>query len=275
MATYFPQIAGVTTSLPYAESLAFNTRTTDNEAAGKRFASSRVPDPVRQFGVVFDNINATGRDELEAFFDAMKGRLNAFQFLNPGGNLIQRSEDFSHASWTKSNVSVGAAQADPNGGSNGYRLTGSASDSYIRSEFLPDGDALTVANGDALTFTASVWFKAVSAPHDLAIAFYHSGGTATKLVPITLAWQRFWFTWTADTDNALSVQIGGSSTWGSSVAVDVYGPQVAPLPGPGGYHPTPAGYGLFPQCRFVRDEFPDEGVNPGLSRIELPVITFV
>lgn len=275
MAIYFPQIAGVTTSLPYARALTFNTRVTDNQAAGKRFASSRAANPIRQFGVFVDAIEAAGRDELEAFFDAMKGRLGEFQFLDPSGNLIQRSEDFSHASWTKTNVTVGAAQTDPNGGSKAYRLTGSASDSLIRTVFLPDGDALTVTNGDALWFTASVWLKAVSTPQSLLIGFRDASSVVfSATVALSTSWQRFKLSWQAGTDDALSVQFGGSSTWGNTVAIDFYGPQVAPLLDRGGYHPTPAGYGLHPKVRFDTDVFPDQGIEPGVSRLELPLVTY-
>jgi hypothetical protein len=274
MAVYFPQVAGITTSLPYTRALTFNTRATDNEAAGKRFASARATNPIRQFGVFADKIDAAGRDELEAFFDSMKGRYGEFQFLDPGGNLIQRSEDFSDASWTKTNVTVGAAQADPNGGMNAYRLTGTAADSLIRAVFLPDGGALTVTAGDALWFTASVWLKAVSTPQTLLIGFRDASSVVFSVaVTLTTGWQRFKLAWQADTDDALSVQFGGSSTWGA-VAIDFYGPQVAPLPDRGGYHPTPAGYGLYPKCRFDSDSFPDQGIEPGVSRIELPVVTY-
>lgn len=182
---------------------------------------------------------------LIAFFEAQSGQLEEFIFLDPAGNLIPYSEDFSVANWGKVSVTVGAAATDPKGGTRATTLTATSSDSSIRSTVLPDGDA------NDIVLCGSVWAYSASGQYlRLGFANTSHGLLSSEVLALPAgAWRLLHHTTTLATSAAIEFQIGGGSTWNSS-SIDMFGAQVVPMPNAGAYVKSPAFYGYRPKCRF-------------------------
>jgi hypothetical protein len=72
----------------------------------------------------FQNLNDGEIDALQQFFAACEGRLNAFTFLNPIGNLLAWSEDLAQPVWEMSTLlQLSAGVSDPNGDLLATRIT--------------------------------------------------------------------------------------------------------------------------------------------------------
>jgi hypothetical protein len=204
---------------------------------------------------------------LEAFFVARRGRLEDFTFLDPCGNLLSHSEDFSNAAWEKIAASVGAATVDPFGGNLARTLAGSSSNSMITAYCLPDGGA------SGFVLTGSVWVKSAT-NSSLNIGFIDSGFgvLGSTSWPIRAGeWTRIWHTITLATASNIRLLIGGFSSWGA-VSLALFGAQVVPLPGPGGYAKSPGNYGIHSKCRFDEDALTLRHIGPNQTSASIPII---
>src|ERR1017187_266982 len=147
MPIYFPQIGstGITTQKPYVSGRSFNTVMAVPEAA-RPYSWAKYSGgltnfptgPLGAFKVNYLNITDAERNVLLTFFrDTAEGRLQEFVYLDPGGNLVTYSEDFSQAYWNKTGVSVGSAVSDPWGGNRATTLTATTSNSQMFGLVLP------------------------------------------------------------------------------------------------------------------------------------------
>jgi len=131
-------------------------------------------------------------------------------------NLLTYSEDFSNATWNKSEISLTSGQSSPLGTNTAYKITGtSAVNAYLY-------DSVSVTNGNV--YTASVYLKGdTSGSVSLRV---DSGSTApNNPVSYTTEWQRFTYTFTAGSTTA-DVVLGAYLTWTGNEAIYVYGFQL-------------------------------------------------
>jgi hypothetical protein len=267
MAVYFPQInaAGLMVQRPYTATLEYQTAAAD-AASGRRFARTWRDSPLGRWDLQWPSITEAEAAVLEAFFVSREGRLQEFTFLDPGGNLVPASEDYAAASWERHDVTVGAAATDPFGGSRARALAGGAN-GMIATVVLPDGDA------DGFVLCGSVWVRSASGG-SLSIGFIDSGfdvlGQTTHYLPAG-SWRRISHAQTIGTNSPVRLLVGGLGTW-AGATLEVFGAQVAPLPGPGGYQKTPGGDGLRAKCRFDSDALELKFVGPGQVAARLKVI---
>jgi hypothetical protein len=263
---YFPQMlgGGVTTSLPYASDLAYRTVSEDMEN-GKRYAYKFRTNPLGRFSVNLPLMRAAEVATLETFIVACEGRLREFTFLDPGGNLVAYSDDFSHASWTSSSVTIGGAVTDPKGGSLARSCSSGGSNGFLHTSVLPAG------NGSGIVLCASVWARATSSSQTLSIGFLDSGLSAlensTWALPQNI-WTRIHHTITLATSSPIRIVIGGNSTWNGST-IQLFSGQCVAMPGPGPRLLTPGAEGLRAKCRLGQDDISirSTGVNQHAATI--------
>lgn len=277
---YFPQINGnmILTQLPYSAQLAYETIVQDMES-GPRFSFPRraasltghPTTPLGRFNVSFPNITDAEVEDLQTFFRARKGRLEAFSFLDPGGNLLEYSQDFSQSYWDKSNgpVTVGASVVDPFGGSIAKQLSAGGGDSYILGRIGPVDPNLS-----GFRMCASAWVNARDVGVSMFIGFQNSAGTkfGTEHALPFERWVRISHSFTLDDDNTWKFVLGGNSTWTSGRQVYVFCAQVSPMKGEGAEVSTPGNYGYHANCRFDVDVFERRCLGPNQNSVLLPIV---
>ncbi|HXJ40614.1 MAG TPA: hypothetical protein VNH18_15145 [Bryobacteraceae bacterium] len=245
--TYFPQVSGALTSLPYAAQFRYDNYSVDIPESGKHYSYANFATPLGKFGVNWPSISDAEAATLEAFFKDRKGRFKEFVFLDPGGNLVPYSEDFSDASWTNANVALGAAAADPFGGSLAKVITATSAAPSLVAPVLPDGA------GTGILLCASAYVRSTSGAQQIKIGFSDSiaGDQGFRLWDIDSNWRRIFFQFTVATANVIRVYLSG---WSNAGVLNLFGVQVAPLPGPGSYAKSPGRNALHRKCHFGIDK---------------------
>ena len=265
---YFPQInsRGIMVQRPYSTTLEDWT-TSEDQPSGPRFGYLRRSNPLGRWDLQYPSITDAETAVLETFFDSMQGKYGVFTFLDPGGNLVQYSDLFSDASWSKYTATVGSAAADPFGGNLAMSVTGTSSNSMLATSVLPSG------NASGFVICGSVWVKAPAA-QTLSIGFIDSGFSVLGQSTWNLAagqWQRIYFGMTLASNAPISLLIGGLATWGTQTLA-LFGAQVSPAPGPGGYQRSPGNNGLHATCRFDQDRFAVDYKNgPNSNAVKLKI----
>ncbi len=270
---YFPQInsSGIITALPYQSALSSRTTSEDSAYTGKRYAWKWRVNPLGGFIINLQNLTTAEVTVLQNFFYSMEGRKGEFTFLDPGGNLVNYSDDFTNAAWHKSSITVGASVTDPFGGSLATSLTSSATSGLVYTTVIPAG------NASGFVVTASVWAKAPAAGQSIAIGFLDNSLTNLGYIIWPLVqnvWRRVFCTITLATNNPIIVNIGGANTWGTSQVIQLFSASCAPLPGPGPRLLTPGMDGLRTYCRFDADDFTINYQDFGQTNISLPVMEY-
>lgn len=277
MPTYFPQInaAGLITQRPYQVGLHYSTSVVELPSGMRQrwgwrgMGLTNFPDrPLGQWELNYTAITEAETEVLRDFFTSMRGRFGEFTYLDPSGNLVPASEDFTAGSWTKQTLTVGSAVTDPFGGNRATTLTGASGNSMLWCTLLPEGDA------SGFVVNASLWVKAASPGQQLYLAFIDSSfgilDSVTRKVPQT--WTRVDITTTLATDSYIRLLVGGGSTWQAGQAINVFGVQSVPMGGPGGYMRTPGNPGLHAKCRFDTDTFSPRYLGPNQNQLKLPIV---
>lgn len=280
---FFPQINSnlIITQLPYETGASFETLVEDSPG-GARFSFPRravnldhhLTKPLGRFLLSYSNITDSEIATLQAFFESVKGRYGSFSFLDPGGNLIQYSETFSHASWDKTAgpVTVGAAVQDPFRGNRATSLVGGGGDSRILSVI---GPATGGINGYRVC--VSVWVNARDPGTSLQIGVVDSTfsqvSATTHALPLE-RWVRISHVATLWNANSFRMIVGGNSTWTGGRLIYMFGAQASPTKGENGYTASPTNYGYYANCRFDTDSFIVDRLGPNSNSLSLPVVEF-
>jgi hypothetical protein len=283
MSVFFPQINSncILTQLPYTAGFEFDTVSSDMET-GMRWAFSRrdntdLPDdyaqlPLGRFQIQFPMITDAEAATLLTFFQSMCGRYGAFQLLDPGGNLVQSSEDFTALSWDLTNGPVGipGSDTDPFGGSLATILSAAGDNSFVMTPIGPVAGGMT-----GFVMCASAWVKANSSGQKLMIGFIDSSNNVFGTI-WTLpegVWMRIYCSATFWSNNEMRFLLGGYDTW-EGTTISVFGVQVAPTKGEGAYVRSPDNYGYHPNCRFDTDMFQEQVLGPNQRSVVLPMFEF-
>ena len=269
MPTYYPQIyGGVITQRPYMAVLEYLTSVAE-QASGPRYGYAWRDEPLGRWELRYAALREADVQTLETFFAQIEGRLGEFTYLDPGGNLVRYSEDFSHSSWERYTVTTGGATTDPFGGNRAMLCTGTSGNSMLATYVLPEGGA------SGFAICGSVWVRAQAA-QQLAIGFIDSGFNvvAHRVWELPAGrWVRIWCPAALATNSNIRLLIGGFGTWGA-VTLDLFGAQCAPTPGPGGYQRTPGNYGLHAKCRFDQDQLEIEYSGPNAASAVVRIVEY-
>lgn len=283
MPVYFPQINSnlILTQLPYSAGLAFDTVVQDVETAMRwafsRRANTDLPDdysqlPLGKFNIGFSSITDAEVATLKTFFESMYGRYGEFRLLDPGGNLLPSSEDFTSLSWDRGNgpVNIISIATDPFGGLLATKLFGAGTDSYMLATLGPSDGGI---NG--FVACVSVWVKANSANQEILLGFASFTGViagTTWQLPQN-QWKRIFYSAVLWDDNPFRAILGSSGTW-NNTDIDVFGFQVSPTKGEGPYVKSPDNYGYHPYVRFDTDTFQRQSLGPDQNVLQLPMFEF-
>ena len=279
MSTYFPQLNSnfIITQAPYTSAIEYGTVVTDMES-GMRWSFSRRGNtnltgfpigPLGKFAINYSNITDAEVASLLTFMRTTKGRYHAFRLLDPGGNLIQFSEDFTPSYWDKTNgVSIAGSTTDPFGGSLATRLQATTGNSLLMAIAGPSDGGIS-----GYVVNVSLWMKAESGGQTMSIGFVDSGFAQINnvIVPVYTSWKRYSFTTTLWNGNYFRVLFGGFGTWNSTI-VDFFGVQVSPMKGEGTYIKTPGNYGYHQFVRFDTDALIKQALGPNQNAVVLPCV---
>ena len=282
MALYFPALNSnlILTQLPYSSSLNFQTIAADMET-GMRWTFSRrgnvgltgySGNPLGKFNINFSAISDAEVAVLQAFMQTTFGRYLPFRLLDPGGNLLQWSENFAVSYWDKSSgISVVGPTTDPHGGVLATRLSASYSDSSIKAVVGPSDGGV-----QGFVFTASAWLRTEGSPQTVQFGFISSGGVLHQgAVEVNGTWQRRSFSVVWGDQSPFRIALGGGGSWSTPTTLDVYGMMVSPMKGEGSYVGTYGGfYGYHQNCRFNVDSFVRQVDGPGRNSVTLPCVEF-
>lgn len=268
MPIYYPQINAnlILTQLPYRWNYAWGTTYQDVES-GMRWAyplrgaglSGYPTGPLAKFGINYSQISDAEVNTLDAFFNQQQGSYAAFRFLDPGGNLLQYSETFSNAYWSKS-ASVSPGQTDPFGGTRAF----SSSAGVLEAVVGPSDGGMS-----GFVMCASVYLKGAGTSATLGFVDASTSTQYTTTVALGSGWTRAHFTLVLPTNNQFLFYLflNNSAT--------IFGAQVAPTKGEGAYIETPGeSYGYHQNVRFDVDSFAIKNMGPNQNQVSLPCVEF-
>ncbi len=268
---YFPQVNGnlILTQTPYQWIESFDT-IFDEQETGMKYSYPRrgvgldnfPTDELGRFAVNFSSITDAEVAVLKAFFVSMRGRWGTFRLLDPGGNLLQYSEDFTQAYWAKT-LTVGSTQSDPFGNSRAYSVSSGTLRGLV-------GAADGLMSG--IRVCASLYANARSVGLQGTIGFVDRTTSTNYSTVFDLpngGWKRIYHSFTLPTNNAFDVYLSFSGTcW-------VFGAQVSPMKGEGAYVKAPGNYGYHENCRFDTDVFERQVSGPDQNALQLPIVEFL
>jgi hypothetical protein len=280
--SFFPQINsnGMMVQLPNSSGYSYESLQ-GNLESGMRFAFPRragnlsgFPNkPLSHFTLNYPNISDVERETLRAFFNSQRGRWGIFSLLDPGGNVLQYSEDFTQTYWNKVTATVSGSliSPDPFGKTLGSIITGIGSNSHLLGVIGPSAGGII-----GFVVNVSVWLKPTTS---FTIFLGVANSTFTTLTGQNHAisanvWQRIETTVVLPDNNQFRFCLGGNSTWTSQV-LGIFGAQAVPSKGSGGYLKTPFqtyGYGYYPTVRFDTDNFTVRQDQPGQNAVQLSVV---
>lgn len=130
----------------------------------------------------------------------------------PRTNTCLQSQTFSNATWTKTNTGTDSATTAPDGTKTATRYSSTGTATLVQS---------SVATSTGLPSTLSVWLRCINGT---TIKISTSAAESASLT-VTGTWQRFQLPFTPGGPTT-TVTIGSSSSWGSSVTLDLWGAQV-------------------------------------------------
>jgi hypothetical protein len=257
--TYFPQInsGGVLTQRPYQGALHYATSVLElpcglrQQWGWRGHGLTDFPTgPLGKWELNFQAITDAELAVLRTFFDSMRGRYGEFAYLDPSGNLVPYSEDFSNPSWSGGG---GSTTTDPFGGNRARSTSGTMSTQVLPSD----------ANG--IVLGASIWAKGSGSGQTVTVTVAGS----SKAVPVPNgSWIRADHSATVSGSGAVSV------SFACSASMALFGAQCVPMRGPGGYMRTPGNAGLHLKCRFDTDTFSPRYLGPNQISLKLPIMEY-
>jgi hypothetical protein len=225
-----------------------------------------------KFNLNYPSITDAEVAVLRAFMATTKGRYHAFRFLDPSGNLLKYSEDFSAMDWIKSGISYSPGQTDPFGGDGNLAslLTGSYSNSYLCAQ-------IGSSNGlSGFIINTSVWLKGNFPGQTVGLSLIDINNPTAplrqNLLSLSTSWARYSMNVLLWDNTSYGVMLGGAGTWADSVYV--YGFQVAPSKGECAYTRSPDNYGDHANVRFDTDTFTYQGIGPNQNSVSLPCVEY-
>jgi hypothetical protein len=197
---------------------------------------------------------------LRSFFETAEGRLNAFAFADPTGNLLVWSEDFTQQIWQRNSLLQIQPQIDdPLGSARATRFTNGGSGSL--------GITQTVQVPGAWKCCWSVYLRS-DAPETLVM----TRDSTSLSLNVTNVWQRFQLSNTTGSS-------GNSSDFGLTIPagaqIDLFGPQVEAQAGASTYIPTLSATGVFPNTRFDSDALQIKVDGPNRSSSKIALMSYV
>jgi hypothetical protein len=188
-------------------------------------------------------LTAAEWNAIEALFAAASGMWQPFTFLDPVGNLLAESEDFSASAWTNSALmDLTAGANDPLGTTRATAVTNAGE--------ATGAIAQTLAVPGNFQYCLSVWARTTSGT-SVTLSISTTGGSATKTFALGTQWVRVVLA-------ANLAQTTDSVTFGAQIAaggsIDLFGMQAEAQWGPSDYKLTGTTGGVYAGARFGADK---------------------
>jgi|SRR5579862_7566273 len=172
-------------------------------------------------------------NSVQALFIAVSGRWQTFTFLDPVGNLLAQSENFTLSPWTNGAlIQLTGGIADPFGTTRASRV--------VNAGAAVQSVAQTLAVPGTYQFCLSVWAR-TSSGSNVTLAV----GNSAKAFALTAEWTRISFTASGST---FAAQLNPGAS------VDLFGMQVEAQIGPSDYKMTGSRGGVYSRARFAYDQ---------------------
>ena len=179
---YFPQLSSGATGQYPIRKRSIEKTIVNLSPDGRTIKYSDAGASLLEWQLAFRDLYDGEIDALQQFFAACEGRLNAFTFLNPIGNLLAWSEDMGQPVWEMSTLlQLSPGISDPNGGSAATRVTNpTASDLTLQQ---------TISAPGWFSYCFSLYVRGQSANR---VSLYLRAGAASVngARPVTPNWAR-------------------------------------------------------------------------------------
>ncbi len=239
---YFPQLStGALGQCPLTRRR--RSRTIKNEAPdGSSTSLADAGAATVEWELNLAGLTTAELEAVESLFKATEGRLATFTFLDPAENLFSWSEDLTQTAWLAAPMlAISGGRPDPAGTNKAFRIvnTGQAAQRITQA----------VAGPAWYMYCLSVYARADQAG-EITLVRSSATSAATEAFAIGTNWKRLYSAGRLQSQEdgvVCGFEIGAGCT------LEVFGPQLAAQPGPGGYRRTGAWSGVYPESRFASD----------------------
>jgi hypothetical protein len=259
---YYPQLTtGSVAQFPVTRTV--NMRTVANQLpSGFTIRMADTGSQKVQWRLVYSDLTDGERSSIESLFEAAQGQLNTFTFLDPTGNLLMWSEDWTQAVWTPDPLlQVAGGVSDPLGGSAAIQLTNTA---QTTQQIIQN-----TSGPSSFRYCYSVYVRSV-VPATIQLVVTATGQAALTPVTTGTSWMR------VTAAGSFSVQqdgVGFGVQLPAGVQVDVFGAQVEAQPAPGLYKKTIDLGGVYASTRLSSDLLAVTATAPNQHACQLGLIS--
>jgi hypothetical protein len=182
------------------------------------------------------------RSSIEQLFAAVEGRLSTFTFLDPTGNLLLWSEDYTKTVWNLDPLlHVTAGAADPFGGSAAMQLTNTAQ--------TPQSATQSIAAASWFQYCLSAYLRC-DTPTIVQLMLSTTGQELRSSIPVGSVWTRAIKTGSIPSSHdAISFRL----ELPAGARISLFGAQMEPQLAAGHYKKTLDRAGVYPKARFDSD----------------------
>jgi hypothetical protein len=259
---YYPQLTtGSIAQFPVTRTT--NMRTVANQLpSGFTIRMADTGAQKVQWRLVYSDLTDGERSSLESLFEAAKGQLNTFTFLDPIDNLLMWSEDWTQSVWTPDPLlQVAGGVADPLGGSAAMQLTNTA---QTTQQIIQN-----TGGPSSFVYCYSVYIRS-NVPAAIQLVVTATGQAVLTPVTTGPSWTR------VTASGSLSVQLDGVGfgvRLPAGVQVDTFGAQVEAQPGAGLYKKTIDLGGVYSSTRFSSDLLSVTATAPNQHSCQIGLIS--
>jgi hypothetical protein len=250
----YPQLpTGSVCQFPFGKTLQYRTIVNLAED-GSRTVLQDPNAAAVQWQLNYAGLTDTELATLQGFLESMSGRLQTFTFLDPSGNLLVWSEDFSQPAWQRNTLlQIAPGVSDPLGTQRATTVTntGSGSLSLVQTVQVPG------------SYLCCFSFFARSAA---AVNLSLTRGAVSQSFSPSNSWRQFSLAITTSDGNPTS-NFGVMLPAGAQI--DLFGLQVEAQPAPSLYVQTLDQGGVYPATRFQSDSIPFTADAPNSNSCKL------
>ncbi len=260
MPTFFPQLRPGS-ALQYPLRKAMSYRTVANPAdAVTSLRSTDSGFRQMEWSLHLRGLSDAELAAVRTLYQSSRGQHGEFVFLDPDGNLLARSEEFTVPVWSKSvGLTVSSALTKPEAADAAFTLQSPVSG---HAELWQSLDLPTHYH-----WLFSVYARAES-PLDLTLFMRSVHGERQHIVRLTQSWRRYWFCglwWPAGQGIDVGVRLP------PNVIAEVTAAQLETQTAPAAYKPTLATTGVFASARFLDDQLRVTTLAPNCHQMNLRI----
>ncbi len=205
-------------------------------------------------------LSDTELDAIETLYRTMRGPHGDFVFLDPDGNLLARSEDFTSPVWNKTaSLSIGVADTSPSVAETAFTLQ---SASETGAEMWQSLELPTNYH-----WLLSVYARAQS-PAALTLFVRSTHGIQQHTVTLSAEWRRYWFGglwWPAGGGIDVGLRLPPNAQAEATAA------QLETQTTPAAYKRTLAITGAYEQSRFMDESLRVTSLAPNCHQLHLRI----